>query len=74
MAARMLETFDKYWIVVHGFTGVATVFDPRYKKCTLEYHFSNMYGDACDMVIDITDKICHELISEYENKFQIMEL
>lgn len=65
----MIEKFDKYWIVVRGFMVVEIMFDPRYNKCMLEYHFSDIYGDVCDMEIDRIDKICRDLISKYENKF-----
>ncbi|XVF21307.1 hypothetical protein REPUB_Repub12eG0079700 [Reevesia pubescens] len=70
MASRMLEKFEKYWSVIHGIMGVATVLDPRYKKCMLEYYFSKIYGVDCDEEINRIDKICRNLLREYEKKFQ----
>jgi len=31
MASRMILKFDKYWSVIHGIMGIASLLDPRYK-------------------------------------------
>lgn len=46
-----------------------TVLDPMYKKCMLEYHFPNIYEDACEIEIERIDNIYRDLIFDYENKF-----
>jgi hypothetical protein len=69
MALRMLEKFNKYWSVIHGIMGVATVLDPRYKLSMLEYYYKKIYGDneALNEIMRIKN-LCVELISEYEKQ------
>ena len=42
MAKKLLNKFDKYWVVIHGIMGVAVVLDPRYKMEVLEFYFEKL--------------------------------
>lgn len=67
MALNMLEKFNKYWSVIHGVMGIATVLDPRYKLGILEYYYEKMYGgvEALNEVTRIKE-LCLKLVGEYE--------
>ena len=46
MASKMVEEFDKCWLVTHGVIRVAVVLDPRYKMSVLEFYFKKHYRDC----------------------------
>jgi len=43
MAQKMLDKFLKYWDVIHGILGVASVLDPRFKLKMMEVCYSNIF-------------------------------
>ena len=66
MASKMVENFDKYWLVIRGVIGVAVVLDPRYKMSVLEYYFEKLYGDKAEDEVDRVRHICYDLLQEYQ--------
>jgi hypothetical protein len=46
MSVRMHEKFDKYWFVVQGLMGMATLLDPRFKTKMLLVCFEMLMGDT----------------------------
>ena len=52
LASNMLTKFDKYWSIVHGVMGVATVLDPRYKIILLDFYFQKIYGHNADFEVE----------------------
>lgn len=69
MSVRMHEKFDKYWFVVQGLMGMATLLDPRFKTEMLLVCFEMLMGisgDECeDHVREVTKLLC-ELMNEYQ--------
>lgn len=64
----MIEKFDKYWYVVHGILGVATVLDPRFKLKLLKYYFPLIYEDVATQEIMRIKGFCYELLTEYQTE------
>ncbi|KAL4388481.1 hypothetical protein GQ457_09G023180 [Hibiscus cannabinus] len=68
MARRMLDKFEKYWSVVNGIMGVATLLDPRYKTDFLECYFEDIYGPDAGYELEKIVQLCRDLVKEYEAK------
>lgn len=68
MAEKMLQKFDKYWHIIHGIMGVATVLDPRYKLTLLDCYFSVIYNTEVNNEVDRIRKLCNELLVEYQDR------
>lgn len=68
MASKMWPKFEKYWDMIHGLMGVATVLDPRYKMQLLEYYFPLLYGSEASKELEMVKQICYDLLSEYQTK------
>ncbi|CAL5385247.1 unnamed protein product [Camellia sinensis] len=68
MASKMVENFDKYWLVIHGVIGVAVVLDPRYRMTVLEFYFEKLYGDKAEDEVDRVRHICYDLLQEYQHR------
>ncbi|XP_028071412.1 zinc finger BED domain-containing protein DAYSLEEPER-like isoform X2 [Camellia sinensis] len=67
----MLGKFDKYWVIIHGFIGVAIVLDPRYKLSVLEFYFDKLYGDTAEEEIAKIRQLCYDLLQEYQRKLSL---
>lgn len=72
MSRSMSEKYDKYWMDIQGFMGIATILDTRYKKQMLMACFS-MLRDIDDISsYEVTEKVdgvvanLHRLLEEYE--------
>ncbi|GMP63024.1 hypothetical protein CsSME_00024877 [Camellia sinensis var. sinensis] len=68
MASKVVENFDKYWLVIHGVIGVAVVLDPRYKMSILEFYFEKLYGDKAEDEVDRVHQICYDLLQDYQHR------
>ncbi|KAJ1417944.1 Ribonuclease H-like superfamily [Sesbania bispinosa] len=68
MASKMVAKFEKYWSVIHGIMGIASVLDPRYKLNILEYFFPKLYGSSSSIEINNMKKLCYSLFEDYQNK------
>ncbi|KAF7145131.1 hypothetical protein RHSIM_Rhsim04G0149600 [Rhododendron simsii] len=66
MAKRMVEKFDKYWLVVHGVVGVSAVLDPRYKINVLEFYFKLLFPASYKEEVENVRALCYKLLKEYQ--------
>ncbi|KAF7147431.1 hypothetical protein RHSIM_Rhsim03G0207300 [Rhododendron simsii] len=66
MAKRMVEKFDKYWLVVHGVVGVSAVLDPRYKINVLEFYFKLLFPTSYKEEVEKVRALCYKLLKEYQ--------
>ncbi|KAL4351636.1 hypothetical protein GQ457_06G016480 [Hibiscus cannabinus] len=71
MARRMFAKFEKYWSVVNGIMGVATLLDPRYKTDFLECYFEDTYGVDAEYELEKIVQLCRDLVKEYEAKIMM---
>lgn len=68
MASKMLEKFNKYWSVISGVMGMATVLDPRYKMKFLELLLPKIYGqEKANTEIHTLTEFVKNLFKEYES-------
>ncbi|XP_031281355.1 zinc finger BED domain-containing protein RICESLEEPER 1-like [Pistacia vera] len=68
MATKMLEKFNKYWDVIHGILGVASLLDPRYKMKSLDYFFPRIYGVDGKYHIMRIQGLLSDLFNQYQSK------
>ena len=67
MARQMILKFDKYWSIIHGIMGVATVLDPRYKLMLVELLFPVLFGqDTAAVELEKLKALFYSLFQEYE--------
>ena len=71
MASQMLTKFNKYWNVIHGIMGVATVLDPRYKMKLIEFYYPQIFGVEFDYEVRRIKQLCDDLILEYQLKINM---
>ena len=72
MADKMDDKFDKYWNDIHPMLVVAVVLDPRYKMMLIYFYFPKIYGGTEDEHIEHAQKLCHDLVKEYESKATVV--
>ncbi|KAK2644855.1 hypothetical protein Ddye_020050 [Dipteronia dyeriana] len=70
MAVKMIEKFEKYWDVIHGVMVVATMLDPRYKMRLIEFYFPSIFRADYITHLKSIQKLCLDLVKEYELKFK----
>ncbi|KAF7149967.1 hypothetical protein RHSIM_Rhsim02G0183200 [Rhododendron simsii] len=73
MAKRMVKTFDKYWLVVHGVVGVSVVLDFRYKINVLEFYFKLLFPTSYKEEIEKVRALCYKLLKECHCPSSMME-
>ncbi|XP_039051009.1 zinc finger BED domain-containing protein RICESLEEPER 2-like [Hibiscus syriacus] len=68
MAYKMISKFDKYWSVIHGIMGIATVLDPRYKLKFVELLMHVLYGpEKAKVEFQTLEDFVRTLFEEYES-------
>ncbi|KAJ7954601.1 Zinc finger BED domain-containing protein RICESLEEPER [Quillaja saponaria] len=68
MASSMIAKFDKYWDVISGVVGVATVLDPRYKMKLIEFYFPKIYVDRFAVESERILQLVYDLVFEYQSR------
>ncbi|KAJ4747543.1 Zinc finger BED domain-containing protein DAYSLEEPER [Rhynchospora pubera] len=69
MATKMMKKFKKYWSVIHGIMGVATILDPRCKKDLIDYYYLKIYGkDYFEEEVDKIVVLFRRLFREYASR------
>ncbi|KAF7135940.1 hypothetical protein RHSIM_Rhsim08G0166400 [Rhododendron simsii] len=66
MAKKMVEKFDKYWLVVHGVVGVSAVLDPTYQINVLEFYFKLLFPTSYKEEVEKVRALCYKLLKEYQ--------
>jgi len=71
MSANMVAKFDKYWIDIQGFMGIATILDPRFKTTVLLICFEDLLGttgrECEDRVLEVKNLLA-DLMLEYHGE------
>ncbi|KAK9282293.1 hypothetical protein L1049_005207 [Liquidambar formosana] len=68
IAKNMVAKFDKYWLVIHGIIGVATVLDPQYKMDLLEFYFPKLYENGYLEEVERVCQLCYDLLLECQTR------
>ncbi|KAL2929195.1 Zinc finger BED domain-containing protein RICESLEEPER 1 [Bienertia sinuspersici] len=73
MASKMVEKFDKYWLVARDILGVESVFYPKYKFWSLEHFFPKIYGSEAEGEIERIRQIFKDLFIQYKHSLPVDE-
>ena len=74
ITTSMSVKFDKYWETVHGFMGLTTMLNPRYKLKLMEYIFPHLYEHLASYEIQRFTNYYYDLLHEYESCTQTSKI
>lgn len=74
MASKMIDKYNKYWLIINEVLGVGAILDSRNKVECVEFYFNEIYGDEAENEIERVKNILHDLLYEYQDKAYYNEI